>query len=60
MRIVTYTCPDCGTVVAGNVLERNRTLKCPGLSCETVLRFSDLPAEDREHVLSNLERYRME
>jgi len=60
MRIPTLQCPDCGTVVAANVLERHRALKCPGLDCEAELRFEDLPAEDREHVLANLEKYRME
>jgi len=43
MRIITHTCPDCGTVVAANELEANRVLKYPGLGCETVLRFEDLP-----------------
>jgi|GEM_PF-887227 len=60
MRIITHSCPDCGTVVAGNVLERERVLKCPGLDCEAVLRFTDLPESDREHLLANLERYRAE
>lgn len=50
MRIVTVTCPECGTVVAGNVLEDRRVMKCPGLDCEHVLRFEDLPAADREHL----------
>lgn len=60
MRIVTHTCPSCGTVVAGNVLETHRELKCPGLDCETVLRFSDLPEADREHILANREKYTLE
>ena len=60
MRIVTLTCPDCGTVVAGNVLLRERELNCPGLDCEVVLRFADLPAGDREHLLDDPEKYRME
>jgi len=60
MRIVTHSCPDCGTVVAGNVLERERVLKCPGLDCEAVLRFTDLSESEREHLLANLERYRAE
>lgn len=57
MRIITLTCPSCGTVVAGNVLEDRRVLKCPGLECEQVLRFEDLPADDREHLVSNREKY---
>jgi hypothetical protein len=58
MRVVTHTCPDCGTVVAANELERRRVLKCPGLDCETVLRFADLDESDREHVLEHREQYR--
>jgi hypothetical protein len=58
MRVVTHTCPDCGTVVAANELERRRVLKCPGLDCETVLRFADLGESDREHVLEHREQYR--
>ena len=60
MRIITLTCPNCGTVVAGNVLERHREMKCPGLNCEEVLRFGDLAEDDREHIVSNRERYMME
>jgi hypothetical protein len=60
MRIITLSCPDCGTVVAGNVLEDRREMKCPGLGCETVLRFSDLDDDDREHMLENRDKCRME
>ena len=60
MRIITYTCDSCGTVVAGNVLERHRVMKCVGLDCDVVLRFKDLPADDREHILSNREAYTIE
>ncbi|WP_135366091.1 hypothetical protein [Halosimplex halophilum] len=60
MRIITHTCPDCGTVVAGNVLESERRLKCPGLDCEAVLRFSDLPEADRTHIVENREKYTLE
>ena len=60
MRIITDTCPDCGTIVAGNVLERHRVMKCPGLGCETVRRFDDLPEDDQEYITGNLEKYRME
>ncbi|WP_123538207.1 hypothetical protein [Halosimplex salinum] len=59
MRIITHTCPDCGTVVSANELEANRVMKCPGLDCESVLRFADLPADDREHFLEHRERYRL-
>ena len=59
MRIITHTCPSCGTVVAANELESDRVMKCPGLGCDTVLRFEDLPAEDREHFLENRDQYQM-
>jgi uncharacterized paraquat-inducible protein A len=59
MRIITYSCPDCGTVVSANELEANRVMKCPGLGCEAVLRFEDLPEADREHFLENRDRYRI-
>jgi hypothetical protein len=57
MRIITTTCPDCGTIVAGNVLEDRRVMKCPGRHCEAVLRFDDLEAADREHLVANREKY---
>lgn len=59
MRIITHTCPTCGTIVAANELEANRVMKCPGLSCAEVLRFDDLPEDEREHFLANLEQYRI-
>ena len=59
MRISTHSCPACGTVVAANELEANRVMKCPGLGCEEVLRFADLPAGAREHFLDNREQYQM-
>ncbi len=60
MRIITLNCPDCGTIVAGNVLEAHREMKCPGLDCETVLRFSNLSNDDCEHILANRDKYTME
>lgn len=59
MRIITHSCPACGTVVAANELESNRVMKCPGLGCERVLRFDSLPEEAREHFLDQRERYQM-
>lgn len=59
MHIVTHTCSDCGTIVAANELEERRIMKCPGINCEAVLRFDDLPEEDREHVLDNLDMFRL-
>ena len=60
MRIITDTCPDCGTIVAGNVLESHRVMTCPGLGCETVRRFDDLSEVDKDYITNNLEKYRME
>lgn len=59
MRIVTATCPECGTIVAGNVLEEHRVVKCPQVACENVLRFGDLPERDRQHILENIGRYQI-
>jgi len=60
MQIITLTCPDCGTIVAGNVLEARRVMKCPGRDCESVLEFSDLDQSEQDHIVSNIERYRLE
>ena len=57
MRIITLTCPDCSTIVAGNVLERRREMKCPAVDCECVLRFSDLADDEQTHLVENRERY---
>lgn len=59
MRIITHTCTDCGTVVSANELESNRVMKCPGLSCENVLRFADLPPERRKLFLDNIDQYEL-
>ncbi|MFC6722072.1 hypothetical protein [Halobacteriaceae bacterium SHR40] len=59
MRIITHTCPDCGTVVAANELEKNRVMKCPRLDCNTVLRFEDLPDSEREHFLEHRDQYQI-
>lgn len=57
MRIITTICPGCGTIVAANELEANRVMKCPGLDCEHVHRFENLPEDVRNHFLDNKERY---
>jgi hypothetical protein len=59
MRIITHSCPACGTVVAANELESNRVMKCPGLDCEEVLRFDHLPEEAQAHFLDNRNQYRL-
>ncbi|MFC7082336.1 hypothetical protein [Halorussus caseinilyticus] len=60
MRIETLTCPVCRTVVAANVLESNRVMKCPGNGCESVLRFEDLPEAVQDHYVENRTDYRVE
>lgn len=59
MRIITLTCPACRTIVTANELEDNRVMKCPGLDCEEVLQFEDLPEEDRQFFLENREQYQI-
>ncbi|TKX35079.1 hypothetical protein EXE51_16290 [Halorubrum sp. CGM5_25_10-8B] len=59
MRVITLECPECGTVVAANEIEDNRIMKCPGNDCESVLRFDDLPEDDRSFYLKNREQYRL-
>ena len=59
MHIITHTCPDCGTIVAANELEANRVMKCPGLGCESVLQFENLPEDERQHFLENRQQYQM-
>lgn len=59
MRIITQTCPECNTIVAANKLESNRVMRCPGLDCEVVLRFEDLPGDAQKHFLENRERYQI-
>lgn len=60
VRIITLTCPTCGTIVAGNVLEDRREMRCPGLDCDAVLRFRDLTTAERDHLLDHRDRYTME
>lgn len=57
MKVYTLSCPDCDTVVAANELESNRIQKCPGIDCNTILRFEYLPAEARDHIINNAEKY---
>lgn len=57
MKIFTHTCPDCGTIVAGNILEERREMKCPRTNCDAILRFSDLPEAARTHLEEHRDRY---
>lgn len=60
MRIITHTCEECRTIIAANVLEDRRIMKCPGVSCENVIRFTDLPVEDREYFLEHIDQYQID
>lgn len=57
MLVITLTCPDCGTIVADNVLARNRVVECPGLDCNRELAFSDLTEEDQQYVENYLAKF---
>nr|WP_276248638.1 hypothetical protein [Haladaptatus sp. YSMS36] len=59
MRIITLTCPNCGTIVSANELETNRVMKCPGITCDTVLEFEGLAQEDQDFFVKNREQYQM-
>ena len=57
VRIITHTWPECGTIVAGNVLETRRDMKCPNIDCSAVLRFSDLPTDEQQHIENHRDEY---
>lgn len=59
MYIITHSCSLCGTIVAANVLEENRVMKCPGIQCNEILRFNDLPDEEQTYYLNNKSDYEM-
>jgi len=59
MRIITHSCPECGTVVAANELEANRVMKCPREGCQKVLRFDGLTEEEQEFFLDNRDQYQI-
>lgn len=59
MRIITHTCPTCGTIVAANELEEKRVMKCPGLDCKEVVRFEEISENERVHFLENREQYQI-
>lgn len=59
MRIITHTCSNCGTVVSANELESHRVMKCPGLICDTVLRFEALSTEDQQYFLEHKDHYEL-
>lgn len=60
MRIITHTCPDCGTVIAANVLESEQVTSCPRYDCKAILRFTDLSADEQAFVREHSDRYQMD
>jgi hypothetical protein len=60
MKIITLTCPDCGTIVADNVLKKYRVMKCPSTDCSRELRFDMLSEDHQEYILDNPEMFRLE
>ncbi len=59
MQIITYTCPECGTIIAANVLESERIMKCPKAGCSNIVRFTDLTDEEQEYVVENKEEFEL-
>lgn len=59
MRIETLICPNCGTVIAGNVLLFERAITCPGLDCEHVHEFQDFSEDVQKHYEANRDNYRV-
>jgi uncharacterized paraquat-inducible protein A len=59
MKIITLTCPECGTIIAANVLEKNREMKCPTTDCDMIHKFADLPDTEIEYFLDNIQDYRL-
>ena len=59
MKIITHACHDCGTVVAANELESRRVMKCPGINCEEILQFNDLPQGEQEFFMEYREQYQI-
>lgn len=57
MKVFTLQCDDCGGIVAANVLARGRITPCPTPGCQETFSFDDLPEPQRDHILSNLDRY---
>lgn len=60
MRVITLSCENCGSIVAGNVLERYHRVSCPGVECDNTLRFTKLDESDREYLVAHAKEYRME
>lgn len=57
MKEVTWTCPTCGTIIAANVLERSRQMKCPRINCDCILEYENLPEEDRKYFEHHRKKY---
>ncbi|UWG50166.1 Uncharacterized protein AArcCO_0848 [Halalkaliarchaeum sp. AArc-CO] len=52
MQITTLTCSECGTIVAENVLEEERVMKCPYYECEEILSFEDIQEKKKVSLKS--------
>ncbi len=59
MQIITYTCPNCGTIIAANVLESERIMKCPKSGCSNIVKFTDITGEEQEYVVENKEEFKL-
>jgi len=58
MQIVTLTCPNCGTVVSGNLLVETRSAECPGVDCAEILRLEHLSEEEQAVLREQPEQFR--
>jgi len=47
MEITTLRCTNCGTIVAENVLETERIMKCPHFQCDEILSYEDIQRKSR-------------
>jgi hypothetical protein len=60
MRIITLACEECGSIVAGNVLEQKGRVDCPGPNCDQTLQIETLTDDEQRHLLNNAEKYSIE
>lgn len=60
MRNITLTCDECGSIVAGNVLEKRRRVACPGVDCSETLHFEELSNEEQHHLVAHADKYQIE
>ena len=60
MRLITLACEECGSIVAGNVLERYGHVDCPGPNCDRTLQLDSLTDDEQRHLVDNSEKYSIE